>query len=176
MAYHANVQQQHVAEHHQIRARAKQQNNKKAPIQNSEVIPANPLTKNSEKKSIVQAKYAINLHTFSKSLARISSRTSSQKCAKSIRLALESAGARFDNHPVAASDWGKTLMDIGYRRINPAFDHPERGDIYIIQRTKAHVYGHIAGFSGAEWVSDFKQSSHVVYKENVTYSYYRLGS
>ncbi len=176
MAHHANVQQQHVVEHHQIKARVKQQKNKKAAIQNSTVIQANPLTNNSGKKTIIPAKHAVNMHTFSNNLARISSRTSSQKCAKSIRLALESAGARFDNHPVAASDWGKTLMDIGYRRINPAFDHPEKGDIYIIQRTKAHVYGHIAGFSGAEWVSDFKQSSHVVYKENVKYSYYRLGS
>jgi hypothetical protein len=50
------------------------------------------------------------------------------------------------------------------------------GDIYIIHRTKKHVYGHIAGFTGSQWVSDFKQTSYDVYKDkNVTYTYYRLG-
>ncbi|MDU5497423.1 MAG: hypothetical protein E6088_07290, partial [Acinetobacter baumannii] len=57
-----------------------------------------------------------------------------------------------------------------------AFDKPQEGDIYIIHRTRNHIYGHIAGYTGSEWVSDFKQSSYDVYKDdNVTYTYYRLG-
>ena len=62
--------------------------------------------------------------------------TSTAKCAKMVRIALESAGAKIQSHPVAASDWGDTLKKIGYRQIQPAFDHPKVGDIYIIKRTK----------------------------------------
>ena len=60
--------------------------------------------------------------------------------------------------------------------IKQKFDEPKEGDIYIINRTSKHTYGHIAGFSGKQWVSDFKQRSYDVYKENgLTYQYYRLG-
>ncbi|NNG80990.1 CHAP domain-containing protein [Acinetobacter sp. ANC 5378] len=116
----------------------------------------------------------IDINKFTNFLQGISSYSSSQKCAKSIRLALESAGARFQSHPVAAADWGNTLMKIGYRQINPKFDAPKEGDIYIIDRTGKHVYGHIAGFNGTQWVSDFKQKSYDVYNEKgLTYKYYR---
>ena len=87
---------------------------------------------------------------------------------------MESAGARFQSHPVAAADWGNTLTKIGYRQINPKFDSPKEGDIYIIDRTGKHIYGHIAGFNGQQWVSDFKQKSYDVYNEKgLTYKYYR---
>jgi len=116
----------------------------------------------------------IDINKFTDFLQGISSSTSSKKCAKSIRLALESAGARFQSHPVAAADWGNTLMKIGYRQINPKFDAPREGDIYIIDRTGKHVYGHIAGFTGKQWVSDFRQKSYDVYNEKgLTYKYYR---
>lgn len=116
----------------------------------------------------------INISKFSSNLANVRAQSSSQKCAKSVRIALQSAGAKFSNHPVAASDWGATLKQIGYRKIKPSFDQPKKGDIYIIQRNKQHVYGHIAGFSGSAWVSDFQQKTHAVYKGDVEYEYYRL--
>lgn len=117
----------------------------------------------------------IDIDKFTSKLQGISRQTSSKKCAKSIRIALESAGAQFKSHPVAASDWGNTLMKIGYRQINPKFDAPKQGDIYIIRRTSKHTYGHIAGFTGTQWVSDFRQKSYNVYKESgLTYQYYRL--
>ncbi len=94
-----------------------------------------------------------------------------------VRIALESAGAKIQSHPVAASDWGDTLKKIGYRQIQPAFDHPKVGDIYIIKRTKNHVYGHIAGYSGSQWISDYKQPSYNVYRDDdVSYSYFRPGA
>lgn len=119
----------------------------------------------------------INVEKFSEKLSRIASYRSSSKCAKYIRIALQTAGAKIIQHPVAASDWGSTLKQIGYQQIDPAFDSPMPGDIYIIHRTKQHIYGHIAGYTGSQWVSDFKQASYDVYKDkNVTYTYYRLGS
>ncbi|MHA3892723.1 peptidoglycan amidohydrolase family protein [Acinetobacter sp. GXMZU3951] len=117
----------------------------------------------------------IDIDKFTQKLQGITRRTSTQKCAKSIRLALQSAGANVQGHPVAAADWGSTLERLGYRRISPSFDQPKKGDIYIIDRTQGHTYGHIAGYSGSGWVSDFKQTGYAVYKNaNVRYSYYRL--
>ena len=117
----------------------------------------------------------IDIDKFAQKLRGVTAQTSSQKCAKSVRIALESAGARFNNHPVAAADWGGTLQKIGYERINQSFDRPKKGDIYIINRTQKHVYGHIAAYTGSNWVSDFQQSGYAVYKDpNVRYEYYRL--
>lgn len=117
----------------------------------------------------------VDLEKFTGLLRNITLQTSTQKCAKSIRIGLESAGARFKSHPVAAADWGKTLTSIGYRKINLSFDQPKKGDIYIIDRTAKNRYGHIAAYSGNGWVSDFKQSGYAVYRnQNVNYSYYRM--
>ncbi|NWK82441.1 CHAP domain-containing protein [Acinetobacter sp. SwsAc4] len=133
----------------------------------ADITPPYALSKNSQQ---------INLQKFSDKLSRVSSFHSSAQCTKSIRIALQTAGAKIAQHPIAASDWGGTLQKIGYKQIEPAFDNPMPGDIYIIHRTKKHVYGHIAGFTGSQWVSDFKQTSYDVYKDkNVTYTYYRLG-
>lgn len=116
-----------------------------------------------------------NVNDFSNKLKNITRQTSSSKCAKSIRIALQSAGANIQSHPVAASDWSNTLLSLGYRKISPEFDNPKEGDIYIIHRTQQHQYGHIAGYSGKSWVSDFKQKSYDVYKDkNLNYSYFRL--
>ncbi|WP_445116593.1 CHAP domain-containing protein [Acinetobacter sp. WZC-1] len=123
-----------------------------------------------------KSSHRIDISKFIKKLESISATRSAQRCARSIRIALETAGARILNHPVAAADWGRTLTQIGYKQIKPAFDNPEKGDIYIINRTRGHNYGHIAGFTGTEWVSDFRQRSYDVYKsDNVSYQYYRLG-
>jgi hypothetical protein len=157
-----------------------------APVQTNIVIRSQSgknSNKNTESKSVQTSQknkiiasngQRIDINKFTNFLQGISSYSSSQKCAKSIRLALESAGAKFQSHPVAAADWGNTLMKIGYRQINPKFDAPKEGDIYIIDRTGKHVYGHIAGFNGKQWVSDFKQKSYDVYNEKgLTYKYYR---
>ena len=118
-----------------------------------------------------------DLDTFTNRLKSITRQSSTSKCAKSIRVALQSAGAKIQSHPVAASDWGNTLLSLGYREIKPSFDHPKEGDIYIIHRTQKHQYGHIAGYSGNSWVSDFKQKSYDVYKDkNVSNSYFRLAN
>lgn len=125
----------------------------------------------------IQNGISVNIDKFTQRLKNISATSSSRRCARSIRLALESAGAKFSDHPVAAADWGNTLIKIGYKQISPEFDQPQEGDIYIINRTAKHRYGHIAGFSGSAWVSDFQQRSHDVYKDtNVSYTYYRLAS
>ncbi|MFC6051356.1 hypothetical protein ACFPT0_00540 [Acinetobacter portensis] len=117
----------------------------------------------------------IDISKFSQLLASITRTTSTQKCAKSIRVALQDSGAKIEKHPVAASDWGNTLQKLGFTKIMPQFEKPKKGDIYIIKATSQHSYGHIAGYSGSDWVSDFKQRTYDVYKDKkVTYEYYRL--
>lgn len=119
----------------------------------------------------------INVAKFSNKLQSISASRSSEKCARNVRIALQTAGADVSNHPIAAANWGRTLEKNGYKQIKPAFNRPQKGDIYIIDATSNHVYGHIAGYTGSEWISDFRQSSYAVYKEkDVEYHYYRLES
>ncbi|RKG31737.1 CHAP domain-containing protein [Acinetobacter tianfuensis] len=116
----------------------------------------------------------IDIDRFAQKLRNITAMSSSQRCARSVRIALESAGAKFNGHPVAAADWGSTLQKVGFERINLAFDRPQKGDIYIIKRTQKHVYGHIAAYTGSHWVSDYRQRGYAVYKDpNVRYEYYR---
>ena len=90
----------------------------------------------------------IDVSKFSQKLTTRASYRSSSQCAKFVRIALQSAGANIVQHPIAASDWGRTLQQIGYQKITPEFNNPQPGDIYIIHRTKKHRYGHIAGFTG----------------------------
>ena len=52
----------------------------------------------------------IDVSKFSQLLAKITRTASTQKCARSIRVALQSCGAKIQQHPVAASDWGNTLQ------------------------------------------------------------------
>lgn len=126
---------------------------------------------------VTTSNHNIDVKKFARYLQGITRVTSTKKCARSVRIGLQTAGAKFSSHPVAAADWGATLQKIGYRKINQSFDNPQKGDIYIIDRNPASRYGHIAAYSGSAWVSDFKQRSHAVYgKTKVKYTYYRLGS
>ena len=139
--------------------------------QNFQKQQAGSGTKNSKNKGVPY----LDVRKFTQKLHSMSSATSTKKCARSIRIALQAAGARILNHPVAAADWGNTLQTIGYKPIKPAFDQPQEGDIYIIHRTQKHVYGHIAAYTGRQWVSDFRQKSYAVYSnDQVSYTYYRL--
>lgn len=111
---------------------------------------------------------------FANALTKNAHAKSQGKCASYVRLALEAAGADTKGHPIASSDWGSTLLKIGYKEIQNQFDQPIKGDIYIITKTTKHIYGHIAGYTGAEWISDFKQRSQAIYSDTVSYRYFRL--
>ena len=42
---------------------------------------------------------------------------------------------------------------------------PEKGDIVVFPKIASHPYGHIAMWTGNQWVSDFKQKDIIVAKE-----------
>jgi len=83
------------------------------------------------------------------------------RCARYVRLALEAGGAITAGHPLRAKDWGHILTRNGFRSI--AVPDPERfrfqkGDIVVIQPYRGgNPAGHIAGFDGQKWISDFAQ-------------------
>lgn len=80
-----------------------------------------------------------------------------RKCALHVRLALEAAGASTAGHPVAAKDWGDTLVRAGFRALGEDSSHAVKGDIAVIQSTSNSASGHIQVFDGTHWVSDFVQ-------------------
>jgi hypothetical protein len=73
---------------------------------------------------------------------------------------LESAGAETAGHPIDAKDWGPTLLRIGFRTVvvpDVVAFIPNKGDVVVIQATSASASGHMAGYDGVHWVSDFIQ-------------------
>lgn len=171
---HSAQQVQQIEAQWSMRKFKHQQANRRAPSDENRMLDADAQQQEAARSNAIVVSKHLDISKFTRNLANVRAQSSTQKCAKSVRIALQNAGAKFSRHPVAASDWGATLKEIGYRKIQPAFDAPKEGDIYIIQRTKQHVYGHIAGFSGSAWVSDFQQKNHAVYKGDVDYEYYRL--
>lgn len=159
-----------VKAHRHLTAHEKKHSGKKTPIEKH----SSKVHKQNYHATAQSNHKRININKFTRTLTHNAHSHSTEKCAKHVRLALESAGAQVKSHPVAAADWGQTLEKIGYKRISPAFDRPQEGDIYIIPRTRSHGYGHIAGYTGKNWVSDFRQNSYAVYGGNATYKYYRL--
>jgi hypothetical protein len=82
-------------------------------------------------------------------------------CAKSVRLALEAGGANTTGHPTPAKDYGPTLSRNGFHAItvdDPATFPFQKGDIVVMEPTEhGNQAGHIAGYDGQNWVSDFVQ-------------------
>jgi len=100
-------------------------------------------------------------------------------CARYVRQALEAGGADLSHHPGSAKDYGPTLLLIGFndvfywngtvgypvdtdktcRVINQCYQYePAKGDVVVIQPYEGGgPHGHIAIYTGTQWISDFKQ-------------------
>jgi hypothetical protein len=81
------------------------------------------------------------------------------KCARYVRLALEAAGANTAGHPIDAKGWGPTLLQNRFQPVAADAYAAQLGDIAVIQSTSESLPGHIEGFDGANWVSDFVQAA-----------------
>jgi len=86
---------------------------------------------------------------------------SRSSCAKFVRRALEAGGADTKGHPTPAKLYGPTLLSNGFHAISvedPNKFQFQQGDIVVIQPTRhGNPAGHIAGYDGKTWVSDFVQ-------------------
>lgn len=123
---------------------------------------------------------AIDVNQFAIHLRSNAQHGSQQQCAKFVRLALQDAGAKTVSHPRDAKDWGPTLLRNGFHTVTvekPETFLPMKGDVAVIQPTSSGGSGHIQGFDGKNWISDFVQTgfwpgqsyrterpSHVVYR------------
>jgi hypothetical protein len=84
------------------------------------------------------------------------------KCARFVRLALEAGGAQIAGHPASAKDWGPVLLRAGFKTVTAAKIEnyrPSSGDVAVIQGTSSRADGHIQGYDGSQWISDFVQSA-----------------
>jgi RHS repeat-associated protein len=90
---------------------------------------------------------------------------SSRQCATFVRMALEAAGLNTKGHPAFAGNYGPFLSGKGFDPVSMAGYTPETGDIIVFGITDQHTYGHIAGYDGSQWVSDFKQHNANPYRD-----------
>ncbi len=82
-------------------------------------------------------------------------------CAKYVRKALEAGGANTTGHPVSAKAYGRIMRQNAFYEL--PVDMPEtylfiKGDVVVFQNYRAgNQHGHIAGYDGSNWISDFIQ-------------------
>src|SRR5213595_2363188 len=83
------------------------------------------------------------------------------ECAKWVREALEAGGADTKGHLVDAKNYRPVLTRNGFHEItvdDPATFQFLKGDVVVMEPTKhGHKAGHIAGYDGKDWISDFVQ-------------------
>lgn len=85
------------------------------------------------------------------------------KCGEYVRKALQAAGANFNEYspPHYGKLYGLTLERLGFQEIT--VDDPDhfnfiRGDVMVMQPHKGGLQaGHVAGYDGQSWISDFVQ-------------------
>jgi hypothetical protein len=86
------------------------------------------------------------------------------KCGEYVRKALQAGGASFNEFspPHYGKLYGLTLEPLGFHEIT--VDDPDhfpfiRGDVMVMQPHKGGKQaGHVAGFDGKVWISDFFQT------------------
>jgi type VI secretion system secreted protein VgrG len=104
----------------------------------------------------------INVDEFAKELRANAGKISKRQCATYLRIALAAGGARTYAHPAEARNYGPLLARNGYSVIQveePERFVPKKGDIVVFQPTRTgNKAGHIQGFDGRNWVSDFVQT------------------
>lgn len=83
-------------------------------------------------------------------------------CATKIVYGLQAGGATSTKYKMYAKDDGPYLEDIGFRavgrNVNLSTFQFKFGDIAIIEPPAGRVEGHIQGWDGGIWISDFKQA------------------
>jgi hypothetical protein len=84
------------------------------------------------------------------------------RCAYFVRAALAAGGYQPATWPVHAKDWGPSLLRAGFHTVkveNLATFKPLKGDVAVIQATTHRKSGHIQGYDGKIWISDFVQKN-----------------
>lgn len=81
------------------------------------------------------------------------------KCATFVRRALEAGGLSTAGHPASAKDYGPFLERHGFTRLAGAGYVPMVGDIAVMPGNDSSADGHVEGWDGRNWISDFVQNA-----------------
>jgi hypothetical protein len=85
-----------------------------------------------------------------------------RKCAEYVRKALQGGGANFHgSYPPTGKEFGPALEMLGFHEItvdDPAHFNFIKGDVMVMQPHRRSTAGHVAGYDGKRWVSDFVQN------------------
>lgn len=77
---------------------------------------------------------------------------------------LQSAGYKFDQqqHAYQYHTTGQ-MKKMGFTQVSTsdAMKNPKRGDVVVYGKSRGHNSGHIQMYDGKQWVSDFRQKSHL---------------
>jgi len=103
------------------------------------------------------------------------------RCGEYVRKALQAGGAKFNgNYPPTGKEYGPALEMLGFHQIT--VDNPDKfsfvkGDVMVMDPYKGGTAGHVAGFDGKDWISDFVQrdfwAGPAYRKERPNYAVYR---
>lgn len=84
------------------------------------------------------------------------------KCAKYVRQALQAAGAQIQQFAASGKDFGPVVLQLGFHEItveNPDTSQFIKGDVMVMEPySGGNPHGHVAGFDGSKWISDFIQT------------------
>jgi hypothetical protein len=109
-----------------------------------------------------------NTAAFASTLDKNACPASKGQCARYVRLALVGGGINSTGRPNAAGDYGPFLRSKGFLPVSVQGYTPQVGDIAVFGKTDVHPFGHVTGFDGVKWVSDFKQNHMNPYKAPAT--------
>ena len=84
------------------------------------------------------------------------------RCGEYVRKALQAGGAKFHGrYPPTGKEYGPTLEMLGFHKItveDPAKFTFLKGDVMVMEPYKGSTAGHVAGYDGKDWISDFVQN------------------
>ena len=97
---------------------------------------------------------------------------SHNRCAWHIMCAMNAGGQPVPLLRACDYKWYfRDFLDTQFYEV-PSEDYiPEKGDIVVFPKVANHPYGHIAMWTGKQWVSDFEQNNIIVAKEYNKHDY-----
>ncbi len=126
---------------------------------------------------------AVDVEVFTKHLrAHALKNWGKGKCGQWVREALQAGGAEMlTPYPATGKQYGPSLLRLGFRRLtveNPDTFNFQKGDVMVMEPyTGGKPAGHVAGYDGRNWISDFIQHDFWAgpgyRKERPSYAVYR---
>ena len=99
----------------------------------------------------------LDIDAFVKALDNNAQRQSTGLCGRYVGRALAAGGADVGSHN--GKDYGPYLSDAGFSEVPLDGYQPQAGDVSVVQPYPGgNQAGHVAGYDGTNWVSDFPQS------------------